>query len=417
MNILDFLKTQKDFALSNKAILTLSLSHTFFSGMGQTFFISIFIPFFLIDFHLSRTEFSLIYAAATLSAAFSLPKLGALIDKIDLKKYSLSVGLLLSLASTLAALSFHWSFLALSLFLLRLSGQGLMSQISAVVIARSFASNRGKAMSITNLGYPLSELLIPALTTLFITPLGWRFGFIAMAILSITFFPWLNSLIFHKNPQLRQSQHQSEKAPQQIQASTSSVKSSMGFWLLIPASVTPPFLITAYFILQSFLGEHLIGWQFTHLAFALTFFALFRGIGSLAIGYFIDRYSARKLFNFYLIPLFIGTLSALFLPVWQAGILLFSGCGLTAGIGGNIKSSTLAELYGQKNLGSIRSLLATALISSTAISPLLGSYLLDLGVALESLFVACLILIASSVLFGYLGITNETKKYNLHSTL
>lgn len=413
MNISQFFRAQKDLTFSNKAILALSLNHTFFSGMGQTFFISIFIPFFLIDFELTRTEFSLIYGGATLLSAFSLPKLGSLIDKVDLQKYSLSVGALLAIAAFLCAISFHWTFLALSLFLLRLSGQGLMSQISSVVIARSFSANRGKAMSITNLGYPLSEILIPGLSTLLITPLGWRSGFVAMAILSASLFPILNILLFKQNPHLRLTEHKAETSTPQVQVSSSSVKRSLGFWLLIPASVTPPFLITAYFVLQSSLNEHLVGWKLSHLALALTFFAIFRGIGAISIGFFIDNYSAKILFNFYLIPIFLGTLAALFLPFWQAGLILFSGCGLTAGIGGNIKSSTLAELYGQKNLGAIRSLLATALISSTAISPLLGSFLLDFGVQLQTLLILNLVIILMSTFLGYLGVSLERKKHTV----
>jgi hypothetical protein len=49
--------SQFDFEKSQIPILVLGFLHTLFSGYGQSFFLSIFVDDFLIDFDLTRGEF------------------------------------------------------------------------------------------------------------------------------------------------------------------------------------------------------------------------------------------------------------------------------------------------------------------------------------------------------------------------
>lgn len=91
------------FAFKEKRILSFGLSLTFFSSFGQTFLISLFVPYFLKEFDLSNASFGTIYSAATLASAGLMPYLGQWIDRIHLQKYSLMVACSLLVASVMAA--------------------------------------------------------------------------------------------------------------------------------------------------------------------------------------------------------------------------------------------------------------------------------------------------------------------------
>ncbi|MDR8393013.1 hypothetical protein NC796_17790 [Aliifodinibius sp. S!AR15-10] len=87
------------FVLKERRLLSFGLSFTFFSSFGQTFLISLFVPYFLQDFQLSNAGFGSLYSGATLVSAAVLPWLGKWIDHIPLRLYSTFVAIGLIVAS------------------------------------------------------------------------------------------------------------------------------------------------------------------------------------------------------------------------------------------------------------------------------------------------------------------------------
>src|SRR5690625_7366369 len=106
------------FALIERRLLSFAVSFTFFSSFGQTFLISLFVPYFLVAFDLSNASFVTLYLAATLTGAFALPCLGQWIDRILLRQFSMYVSAWLLFASTLIAFSCHISMFFNGLLLL-----------------------------------------------------------------------------------------------------------------------------------------------------------------------------------------------------------------------------------------------------------------------------------------------------------
>jgi len=90
-----------NFIKENWRFLGFGISLNFFSSTGQTFFISIFGGEFRREFNLSEGDFGFIYMIATLLSAGSLIWLGRLIDRMDLRVYTL----LICLGSILASFS------------------------------------------------------------------------------------------------------------------------------------------------------------------------------------------------------------------------------------------------------------------------------------------------------------------------
>ena len=162
------------FALKERKLLSFAVSFTFFSSFGQTFLIALFVPFFLSAFNLTNASFGTLYSAATLTSAFTLPYLGQWIDRVPLRRYSMLVAGGLFVSAVLMTISWHISILFISLVLLRLTGQGLSSHTAQTTMARFFDHQRGKALSISNLGFPLGEAIFPIVIAGLLAVFHWR---------------------------------------------------------------------------------------------------------------------------------------------------------------------------------------------------------------------------------------------------
>ena len=112
--------------------LSFGFLHAFYSTLGQTLFISIFVPYIRESFQLQRTEFGAAYSAATLAGAFLLPYAGRLIDRFNLRNYSFMVGFIMAVACWITAWAPSLPLLYLGIFGLRLAGRGLMGHVESL---------------------------------------------------------------------------------------------------------------------------------------------------------------------------------------------------------------------------------------------------------------------------------------------
>ncbi len=378
------------FVLKEKRLLSFGFTFTFFSSFGQTFLISLFVPFFLTAFDLSNASFGSIYSVATLASAFSLPFIGKWIDYLPLRNFSLMVGGGLMLAAFTISISWHIAMLFLGLLLLRLLGQGLCSHTAQTAMAKFFRLQRGKALSIANLGYPIGEAIFPLIITTLIPILSWRgtWGGISVAI-GFLLIPFILYTLSGKTAELTTPDavsDDSEDAP----ADYSIVLTDIRFYLLLPAVLLPAFWITGLFLYQVSIAEQL-GWSATLIASAFVAFAGARIISSLGVGPIIDKLSARQLFPYYMLPIGGGFLIAYFHPgLWSAFAYMFL-LGVTMGFGSNLKSALWAEMYGEESVGTIRSLFSSLMVFSTALSPFLLGWLLDNNFAMTDILLSAFI--------------------------
>ena len=155
------------FLKGNLRFLAFGLLMTGFSGFGQTFFVAIFNSDIRSDFELSHGEFGSIYAVATLASGTLMFWLGRLIDHADLRVFTLSTCLFLILSCFSMALAPTLALLYFALFAVRLAGQGLMSHTGMTTMGRYFSNQRGKAVSIASLGYPLGAASLPLIGVFF----------------------------------------------------------------------------------------------------------------------------------------------------------------------------------------------------------------------------------------------------------
>lgn len=384
------------FVLKERKVLSFGLSFTFFSSFGQTFLISLFVPYFLADFDLSNAAFGSIYSAATLASATILPYLGKWIDVLPIGRYSLYVASGLLIAALTMAFSWHIGFLFAGILMLRLSGQGLSGHTAETAMARYFTLQRGKALSISSLGYPIGEGILPVAIAAILAMTSWRttWGIIA-ALIALFFIPFIFYVLKKSDIEQSDQKMKAAKDTSSNSGSYAQIINDRRFWLILPAILIPPFWATALFLYQVSIAEQL-GWTAAIIASAFIFFAIARIISSLGIGPVIDKLSAVKIFPFYIIPLGVGVMVAYYHPgVWSA-FLYMALVGMTLGFGNSTKSALYAELYGEEIIGTVRSLFASIMVFSTALSPFLMGWMLDSNIAMESI----LLMAATSVVIG-----------------
>lgn len=403
------------FVLQERKVLSFGLSFTFFSSFGQTFLISLFVPFFLADFDLSNAAFGSIYSAATLASASILPYLGKWIDVLPIGKYSLYVASGLLIAALTMAFSWHIGFLFAGILMLRLAGQGLSGHTAETAMARYFKLQRGKALSISSLGYPIGEGILPVAIAALLAITSWRttWGIIA-AVIALIFIPFL--LYVLNKTEIEQSNQKVKIADQdnsdKSAGSYLQIINNRRFWMILPAILIPPFWATALFLYQVSIAEQL-GWTAAIIASAFIFFAVARIVSSLGIGPVIDRLSATAIFPFYIIPLGAGLIVAFYHPgIWSA-FLYMALMGVTLGFGSTTKSALYAELYGEEMIGTVRSLFAAIMVFSTALSPFLMGWMLDNNIAMESIFLMAVSTVIIGVIMAYIGLRDLTTKSQL----
>ena len=123
--------------LSFKVIL-FGFIFTFFSSFGQSFFLGLFNAPIRNELGISHGQFGNIYATATICSSLLLIWVGKKIDDYRILNYSLFVIILLFLSALFFSFINSIYFLALGIFLMRFSGQGLMSHTSTTTISRFF---------------------------------------------------------------------------------------------------------------------------------------------------------------------------------------------------------------------------------------------------------------------------------------
>lgn len=392
------------FFRANTSLVLFGLLLTFFSSFGQTFLLSLYVPEILREFRLTNGSFGSVYALATLASAFCLTWAGRFIDTVDLRKFSWIVtgGLFVSLI--IFSQAHHIAVLVIGLWGLRLFGQGLMSHTAITTMARYFDHVRGKAISITSLGHPLGEGLFPIMIAFSIQFFGWRETLMLSAGLLILVLPAAVAYLLRKQQTdpgafrtATDSASAGTKEKTSKKVSYKQLISSKAFWLIAPNVFALSFLNTAFFFYQIPLAESK-GWSTEWVAASFTAFAMASAACLLIAGQLVDRYSAARLFPFYMFP-FLGAISLVIMSdsPWITPVYLVL-IGISNGFGKTIKTAVQAELFGIGYLGTVRSLFTALMVVSTALGPAVFGLLLDAGLSFEeALSIAAVYLILTII--------------------
>ncbi|GAB2763680.1 MFS transporter [Salinimicrobium soli] len=355
---------------------------TFLSAFGQTFLISLYVPEILRSFAISEGTFGSIYAGCTVAASFIMLSVGHTVDHIPVKKITAFTVVGLALSSILLGLSNNVLWLILAITGLRLTGQGLMTHISMTIMSKQYGRNRGKALSFSSLGFSVGEAIFPLIISFLIAWWDWR---VAAILSGSVLLLYLFRLKFTDLGTFDASLSTAEKPSAfSLLKDYKKVVFDRRFGIMMPTSFIWSFSATAIFFYQYVFVENK-GWSVHLYATFFTVYAVTRFLFSLFGGMWVDKYTAKKLFRFYLIPAAIGLLPFAFMNSIIGALLFLVTAGITMGVSGTVKTSLIAELYGTEKLGAIRSVFTMFSVVSTALGPLVVGLLMDAGVSFEYL--------------------------------
>ncbi|VAV95839.1 Uncharacterized MFS-type transporter [hydrothermal vent metagenome] len=380
MDYIRFLKNNLRWLMAG-ALLTLA------STFGQTYFIALFGSQIREAFSLTHGGFGFVYMIATLASAVTLVWLGQLADVMRLKTLGLATIAGLTVAAFSMGFATSWIWLAISLYLLRLFGQGMMSHVAMTAMARWFNSHRGRALSVASLGHAVGEAILPGLAVVALLYVGWRetwllaAGILALVIAPVFFF------LTRKERAIGKVAGDAENSDDGAHWQRRQVLRDWLFYAMLPGTLASSFIVTVVFFHQAYLVETK-GWSMAVWGGFYPFFAVAATVVALAVGWAVDRWSARQLLSVYLLPLALAVVIFAYGQNQAAGLAGMIAIGGSVGAAQTLSSAVWAELYGTAHLGSIKALTAAGGVLASAIGPGLTGYLLDIGVSLESIFVA-----------------------------
>ncbi len=369
-------------------MVTFGIMMTALSSFGQTFLLALYVPFIKEEFSLSNGLISTFYGVATIVSAAILPKVGKLIDTVPLRKFTLTTTFLFIISLLFFSISQAWWYVPIAFLGMRLAGQGLYSHISITSMSRYFSVNRGKAISLASLGHPMGQAILPAIILLVITQIGWRQSLWLNAFLVavvVTLFTLFVIRDKHLIPEQGGEDTQNSKEQSQQKIRQRDIMRSKEFWLLAPNVFFIPFAITGLFFYQFPIVEFK-GWNTSIIAVGLTAYAIASAFSILTAGPLIDKYSARTFFPFYLFPYLIALLFIwLVSPSWTIYPYMIL-MGLSTGFGSATVAALQVEFFGQKYIGTVRSLFTSMMVLSSAVGPALFGIILDAGWGFETVF-------------------------------
>lgn len=367
------------FLLENRRWLGGAFLLTFFSSFGQTFFIGLSSGGIRADYGLSHGEFGLIYMLATLASALTLPLIGRSVDRYSVSTIAAVNILLLALAAATMAVSTSVVLLILTIYALRLLGQGMMTHNALTAMGRWYAAQRGRAISITVIGHQAGEAVLPVLFVLSSVLVGWRGTWLlAAAVLIVVGLPAIVALMrVERRP--RSSDGAVARRTTRDWTRAEVLRDPL-FWLTCLGVLAPGFIGTTIFFHQIYLVE-LRGWSPTAFAGYFMVMAATTIVFSLASGQLIDRFTAIRLLPTFLIPLGLSCLVLAFWEAQVAGLLFMMLLGMSYGFSSTLMGAIWPEMYGTRHLGAIRSVVIAILVFATSAGPGLTGMLIDAGVS------------------------------------
>ena len=115
-------------------------------------------------------------------------------------------------------------------------------------------------------------------------------------------------------------------------------------------------------------------------------------------GFLIDKFTSRKLLIYMNIPLLLSVFVLIFFDQSFTAFVFLGLIGISNGLANVLGSSTWAEIYGVKYIGSIKALTTALMVFATAFGTALFGILIDRGFSIEAIAVVSGVYISISLI-------------------
>jgi len=384
--------------LSLKVIL-FGFIFTFFSSFGQSFFLGLFNTSIRNELSITHGQFGSIYASATLLSSFVLIWFGKKIDDINISKFAFFVILLLSFSSFFFSIISSTVLLFLAIFLMRFSGQGMMSHTATTTVSRYFTKSRGKALSTSWFGLSSAEFILPVLIIYLLSIYDWKIIWKSISLIVLIILPSASYFLV-KN--LKFESRETDGIEKQNEKNIKNWKrievlKDYRFYIICANMLAMPWIATGTFVYQSFIlssknwGPYIIAQSFMA-------YSILSVITLIISGILIDKFTSRKLIIYMNIPLLISVFIIIYFDQSFTAFIFLGLIGISNGFANVLGSSTWAEIYGVKYIGSIKALTTALMVFATAFGTALFGYLIDRDFSIEQIGAISAIYISISLI-------------------
>lgn len=370
------------------------------SAPGQTTGVSTFTDYLIENIHISRIQISSAYMIGTIGSSFLLTWAGKQYDKFGARWTTVAASLLLAFVLLLLSQadhivhlfvkdqeSFVYNGFAIAVmvflfFLLRFSGQGVLTMVSRNMLMKWFIAKRGFVNGIASVLITLGFSIAPLTFDWLIQGTSWRHAWIIMAIGIGVVFMLFAFLFFRDNPEDLGMVTDGEKHRHREHNVT--IKPFRQF-TLVEARKTLPFWL--YSLPLAFYALYITGFSFHLISIfdhagldrekALGIFIpiAFMSVGiSFLGGWISDRIKLKYLLYVFLTGEFIALFSLAKLNdgVYYYGFIV--GHGMANGLYNVLMTVTWPRFYGRQNLGRISGFVMSLIVFFSAIGPVLFSF-------------------------------------------
>ena len=352
---------------------------TFFSSFGQSYFLGLFNSSIREALSITHGQFGSIFASATLCSSLLLIWVGKKIDDVNIFKFAFFVTILLSFACFFFSRITSVFLLFIGIFLMRFSGQGMMSHTASTTISRYFTRTRGRALSISWFGLSSAEFVMPVLMVYLLTIIDWQNLWIIFSITVLIVLPIVSFLLIKNlNLDSREANDENKKEVEIKQWKRREVIKDYRFYIISSNMLAMPWIFTGFAVFQSFVQTSK-GWGPYVIAQSFMSYSIFSVLTLFLSGFLIDKFTSRKLLIYMNIPLLLSVVVLFFFDTPIAAFIFLGLVGISNGFANILGSSTWAELYGVKYLGSIKALTTALMVFATAFGTALFGFLIDKG--------------------------------------
>ena len=376
---------------------------TFFSSFGQSFFLGLFNSSIRNELSITHGQFGSIYASATLLSSFLLIWVGKKIDDINISKFAFFVILLLSFSSFFFSKISSVPFLFIAIFLMRFSGQGMMSHTATTTISRYFTKSRGKALSTGWFGLSTAEFILPVLIVYLLAIYNWKNIWLTISLIVIIILPIFSYiLVKNLNFESRETKDEKNSSNKKIKDwKRIEVIKDYRFYIICANMLAMPWIATGTFVYQSFILESK-NWGPFIIAQSFMAYSILSVITLFISGFLIDKFTSRKLLIFMNFPLLLSAIVIIYFNNPISAFIFLGLIGISNGFANVLGSSTWAEIYGVKYIGSIKALTTALMVFATAFGTALFGILIDKGFSIEQIAIISAFYISISLISLFL---------------
>jgi MFS transporter, OFA family, oxalate/formate antiporter len=349
---------------------------------------------------LDRDTLSIAYMLGTIFSSFLLTYAGILYDKFGARLVAIGAALFLALSLVFASYSpeisksiadrlntayttISFMVITVIFFLIRISGQGVLTMVSRNMIMKWFDKLRGLANAISSafvsFGFAISPLILSIIIANNSWPVAWRF--IAFALL---FFAVFAFIFYRDNPEesgLKTDGKfigaKKEKPIERKQFTLQEAQKTWPFWVFTFALAFYSFFGTGFtFNIESIFET--FGYDKTEGIKILIPISIVSIAVSLISNFISDFVRLQYLLFVLVLGQLLSTVGIVLLESSVGYYLTIAGFGIMGGMFVVLVSVTWPRFYGRKHLGAISGLSGSILVFSSAIGPYFFSKILTI---------------------------------------